>query len=51
MSKTGKCSLRNVTDSDCDDITNGTFIVTSGAKIPKTNIYQNFVFFLYFLVD
>src|SRR5688500_9648584 len=44
MSKTSKCSLRNNnTTTICDDITNGTVLVTDKAKIPKTNLDMNLV--------
>src|SRR3954468_13331786 len=43
MSKTGKYSLQNDTTSICDDITNGTVLVTTKVKIPETNLDMNLV--------
>ena len=43
MSKTNKCSLQNNTISICNDITNGTVLVTDGVKIPKINLNMNLV--------
>jgi len=43
MSKTGKCSLQNDTNSICDDITKGTVFVTNKVKIPETNLDMNLV--------
>ena len=37
MSKASKCSLRNNTISICDDIINGTTLVTNKVEISKTN--------------
>ncbi|PKY39846.1 hypothetical protein RhiirA4_440315 [Rhizophagus irregularis] len=43
MSKTSKCSLRSITASVCDDVTNGTVLVTDRVKIPETNLDMNLV--------
>ena len=43
MSKTSECSLRNNASPICDDIINGTVLVTERAKIPKTNLDMNLV--------
>jgi|SRR5579859_7091761 len=43
MSKTSKCSLQSITASVCDDITNGTVLVTDRVKIPETNLDMNLV--------
>ena len=43
MLKTNKCSLQNNTISICDDITNGTVLITNRAKIPKTNLDMNLI--------
>ncbi|CAB4428068.1 unnamed protein product [Rhizophagus irregularis] len=40
MSKSNKCSLK---DDTCDDLINGTRIVTDKVKIPKTNLDMNLV--------
>src|SRR2546423_9374505 len=37
MSKASKCSLRNNTISICDDIINGTTLITNKVEISKTN--------------
>lgn len=43
MSKTGECSLRNNATSICDDITNGTVLITDRVKIPETNLNMNLI--------
>jgi hypothetical protein len=43
MSKTRECLLRNNASPVCDDIINGTVLVTEMAKIPKTNLNMNLV--------
>jgi hypothetical protein len=43
MSKTNKCSLQNEIPSICDDIINGTILVTERVKIPETNLDMNLV--------
>ena len=43
MSKTNKCSLQNEVPSTCDDIINGTILVTKRVKIPETNLDMNLV--------
>ena len=43
MSKTNKCSLQNNTTSICDDITNGTILVSDRVKIPQINLNMNLV--------
>ena len=43
MSKTSECSLRSSTTSVCDDIINGTVLVTDRVKIPETNLDMNLV--------
>jgi hypothetical protein len=40
MSKTNRCSLQSIT---CNDIINGTVLVTDRAKIPETNLGMNLV--------
>jgi hypothetical protein len=40
MSKSNKCSLR---DDSCDDLINGTTLVTDSVKIPETNLDMDLV--------